>query len=66
MIFYFKLSPAQKETIKEESYYKNSFEYKKIAASNEKKNILVNQTSIDFILNEYETLGDICLYLLIY
>ncbi len=60
------MSPAQKETIKEESYYKNSFEYKKIAASNEKKNILVNQTSIDFILNEYETLGDICLYLLIY
>ena len=60
------MSAAQKELIKEENYYKNSFEYKKIAASSEKKNTLVNQNSIDDILSEYESLGDLCLYLLIF
>ena len=60
------MSAAQKELIKEENYYKNSFEYKKIAASSEKKNTLVNQTSIDDILSGYESLGDLCLYLFIF
>ena len=46
--------------IKEENFYKNSFDYKKIAQSTDKKHSLVNQNSLDSILDDYESIGDLC------
>lgn len=54
------LNLAQKEMIKEENFYKNSFDYKKIAQSTDKKHSLVNQNSLDSILDDYESIGDLC------
>ncbi len=57
------LSPSQKEMIKEEKFYKNSFEYKKIAQTIGKKNTLVNQNSIEELQKSYVDLEDLCLKL---